>query len=814
MNSTILPVYSARERILNTLKENQVIVVESPTGSGKTTQLPIILNEAGYSETGIIGITQPRRIAAVGVCRYIAEQLQCKIGDYVGYKMRFEDVTSASTKLKILTDGTLLQEMKNDRLLSRYSVLMIDEAHERTLNIDFILGLIKQLLPDRPEMKVIISSATLNPRAFAKYFANCPIVSIDTPVYPVKVHYVPPVIEGNDEAMLRTINEVTRRASTETEGDILIFCTGERMIKDTITGLNGIPGGKKLWILPLYARLSSGDQEKVFLPTPKNKTKVVVATNVAETSITIDGITAVIDSGRAKMNFYDSRTYTNSLIETSISRASADQRKGRAGRTRPGECYRLYPEQEFKKRPLYTREEIYRTDLTEVVLRMAEIGIKDFESFPFISPPESRGISGAVEALKLMDALDKENQLTDTGRRMVPYPLMPRHSRMIIEAITRYPDVLREVIILTAFLSTNSPFLLPQGEEVEARHAHLSFRSEYFGDFASYLNVFHEYLESGDKKEFAHRYYLDEKIMNEIIAITEQLAEITRAEGIPIGEGGSTEDFIKACTRGLIPFICVKDGRFDYRSLGSERINIHPGSVLFRENPPCIVAGEIIRTSRIYARSVSPLKKEWLEEIHPAIIPLLYGKRKNSRQKEHTDKVYIAGKVFSMSGGKRGQVLLDWDELHSALEQNHNYADFGPLRGTLIFRGTPILVNTELNTIIKACELLNPARKGFISPPGRNYHTRKKQHRGLLIENLGTMMNLTKQSKKGGKVGFIALCSDGKELYWFKSVRDYRTAVNLCLENLDILVSAKNVNLSRKQSRKLGRHYSRIEKFL
>ena len=849
MNYKKLPVYSQKQRILDALASHQVIVVESPTGSGKTTQLPVILHEAGYAENGVIGVTQPRRIAAVGVCRFIAGQLDVPVGGYVGYKMRFEDITGPETKLKILTDGTLLQEMKGDRWLSRYSVLMIDEAHERTLNIDFILGLVKDILPHRPELKVIISSATLNPVVFSEYFNNCPIVSIDTPVYPVQLFYDPPPIEGDEDVLINKIASTVERlvggsgiaagigVDSQGGGDILIFCTGEKMIKGTVAKLLGCKVRRDLYVMPLYGRLGSEEQEKVFDPAPPGLTKVVVSTNVAETSVTIDGITAVIDTGLAKMNFYNPRTFTSSLVETSISRASADQRKGRAGRTRPGICYRLYPEDGFEKRDEFTREEIYRTDLAEVILRMAEIGIRDFESFPFISPPNAKGVHGAIDALRLLDALDEDNGLTDIGRKMVPYPLMPRQARMIVESVLRYPDVLREVIIAAAFLSTNSPYLLPQGEEMEARKAHHAFRSRHFGDFASYLNLYWDYVDSGDRLGFCDRYYLDKKIMDELLAIVAQLEEITARSGVPITEGGATEDFIKACARGLMPFICVRDGKFDYRSVAMDRIMIHPGSVLFRDVPEFIVAGEIVHTSRTYARSVSPLQKSWLAEIHPELPGRLLSRKNNQnrddrrrsekaeavrKDKDTTNQIWIGGKSFPLSRtpgkGNKKRAMLEWSVLHKALKDAGDapLPDFGSLRGTLFLDRDEVLPDSKVNTIMKAAKLLNPKKDMRDAPPRGNFHIHKEEHRDSLISELGNLLCVTrggKKKKKGG-MGFTALYSDGEGHYWFKSIRSFHGAVSESLESLEDLADHVGDELDDKQTKLLSETYRRVEELL
>ena len=840
INPHDLPVYNQKQRILDALEQHQVIVVESPTGSGKTTQIPIILHEAGYTAKGVVGVTQPRRIAAVGVCRYISRQLQVPVGGFAGYKMRFEDVTGPDTRLKILTDGTLLQEMKGDPWLSRYSVILIDEAHERTLNIDFILGLVKGILPHRPELKIIISSATLNPKAFSDYFDGCPMVSIDTPVYPVEVLYDPPPIEGDEDILIsKIVTSVEKIASNggtaDGGGDILVFCTGEKMIKETVAKLTGGTLRRSLYVMPLYGRLSSEEQERVFDPAPAGLIKVIVSTNIAETSVTIDGVTAVVDSGLAKMNFYNPRTYTSALVETPISQASANQRRGRAGRTQPGVCYRLYPEDAFKERPEYTQEEIYRTDLAEVVLRMAEIGIRDFEAFPFISPPDTKGIHGAVEALQLLDAIDKDNRLTDIGKRMTPYPLMPRQARMIVEAILRYPDVVKEVIIAAAFLSTNAPFLLPQGEEMEARKAHHAFRSDRHGDFASYLNLYWEYFDAKDKDLFTRRYYLDRKIMDELLNIVEQLEEITSRLGVPISEGGRTEDFIKACARGLIPFICVKEGRFDYRSVGVDRIIIHPGSVLFRENPEFIVAGEIVHTSRTYARSVSPLRKEWLAEIHPELPSRLFARPKAQRpakgrskdvrdkdKKDTTNQIWIAGESFALSNtpgkGNKKRAVFEWKALHATLKKlgKDPLPDFGAMRGTLLLDRNEVLPDSKVNTILKAAMMLDPAKDVIDTAPGGNYHIHKAEHRDSLVQKLPAIMKVTRGGKKSkkGAMGFVALMGDGQGHYWFKSVRSFHGAVTSSLESLENLADHLEDEIDEKQSKLLGQTYRRVDTLL
>jgi HrpA-like RNA helicase len=837
-----LPVYRQKDRILEALAEHQVIVVESPTGSGKTTQLPIILHEAGYSKGGMIGVTQPRRIAAVSVSEYIAKQLDVDAGELgtgeidagelgteaarerepapstpdgsvkaatdivdrselVGYKMRFEDHTSPSTQLKIMTDGILLQEIKADYMLSQYSVIMIDEAHERSLNIDFILGLLKRILEERPQFKVIVSSATINAEVFSQYFDSCPVVRIDSQMYPVQVVYDPPLVEDAGEELVRKITEIVGRVMhEEREGDILIFLSGEKLIKDTIAELRMQPYSRNLYILPLYGRLSKEEQDRVFPPPPEGKTKVVVSTNIAETSITIDGITSVIDSGLAKMNYYNPRSYTSSLVEGPISKASANQRKGRAGRTRPGTCYRLYTREDFEARELFTLEEIYRTDLSEVVLRMAELGIRDFESFDFISSPGRQNIIAAVETLILLDALNEDNSLSEIGRRMAEFPLLPRHSRMIVESIRNYPDVIRETVIAAAFLTTNTPFLLPEGEELAARKAHHRYRDD-MGDFVSYLKLLRAYGDADDKQKFCERRYLDPRTMAEIWNVQEQLGEIVGDMGVPVVGGGSTADYLTAVSRGLIQFVCVYAGRGNYRSLTAGRIMIHPGSVLFREEPEFIVAGEIVRTSRTYARSVSPLERSWLPRILGDLTDDFLdltrsgkGKGKSKKeakedkQRDTTWQIRIAGQTFQLEThkGKKKIAVLPWRQLHKLLQRSD--IDLLPqhanLKGKIVLDNGELLTGTKLGEIFRIAPHIDPRRDYVTSWPKKRSYEIPADMDGL-CGDLHFCLKMVKGKKSTKTLSFLSLQTDGRGSYWFKPQKNYYTAAYETLASLD-----------------------------
>ncbi len=799
-----LPVYQHKDMILEALAAHQVVVVESPTGSGKTTQIPQILLEAGYARRGQIGVTQPRRIAAISVSEFIARQLGKKIPEVVGYAMRFEDRTDpALTRIKIMTDGILLQEIKGDPLLSRYSVMMVDEAHERSLNIDFILGLLKRVLRERPDFKVVVSSATINAEVFSEYFDECPTVKIDARTYPVDVVYDPPETENDIEAMQAKILSIVDRCHRqEVDGDILIFLPGEGQIKDLAAALAALPYHKKLEILPLYARLSSEEQERVFDDYPGRR-KVIVATNIAETSVTIDGVTVVIDPGQAKVNFYNPRTFTSSLVETPISRASANQRRGRAGRTRPGVCYRLYRPEDFDRRPLFSTEEIYRTDLSEVVLRMAELDIREFESFDFLSPPGKEAIIGAIETLGYLDALDGNRELTETGRLMVTLPILPRLSRIIVEAIRRYPEVVEEALIGVSFLSTRSPFLLPQGEELEARRAHHAFRDP-LGDFVSYLKIYRAYRDSRNSEKFCERHYLEARTMHEIDSIKGQLEELVSAMGVPVTSGGTSggdpADYLCAVSRGLIQFVCARSGRGIYQTLTAGRIQIHPSSVMFREDPDYIVAGEIVRTSRMYARSVSPLKLKWLRQISPLLYeglvlgrPVEKAMEKKAVRRDFTNQIKIGPKTFRVEQdrGKRKVVVLPWEEAKGLLDKLDPklLPDFGKLRGRILVGEWELLSGSRLNTLLRALPHLR-MEEGLLDGIDRTYFTPRDLGEGIgrQLENL---LRICRRRKKGRQLGFLTLLSNQRGDFWFSCTPRYHAALSESLASLEALADAE-----------------------
>lgn len=661
MDFKSLPVYRHKESIIDALQKSQVIIVESPTGSGKTTQIPLILKEAGYDKAGIIGITQPRRIATLSICEFIKKQIKDE-GAYCAYTMRFSDTSTPETRIKIMTDGILLQEIKDDHLMSRYSVLMVDEAHERSLNIDFILGLVKEVISERKDLKVIISSATINTKTFSEFFDGAPIISIDSKPYPVDVQYIPALLtRDNEEEYYQKIVDICRKAhEDENGGDVLVFLPGEAEIKACMTALYLSPIASNLELYPLYGRLSKEEQEEVFTPTSPGKTKVVVSTNIAETSITIDGIRTVIDSGMAKVNFYNQRNFTSSLLPVPISRASADQRKGRAGRTAPGVCYRLYSLENFERRSEFTEEEILHSDLAEVVLRMSELEIYNTETFPFITPPKKDALKSAEETLILIGAIERDHRLTSIGEMMIKFPLLPRLSRVIVEAILNYPSVLSNVITSVAYLSTKSPFILPPGEELQARDVHHTMGDKIYGDFVAQLTLYRKYTAISGKKEreaFCKNHYLDWQTMEEIVHIKYQLEDIVCSMGVPVLEGGSVSEYFSCLVSGLRQYVCRKIDRFSFRSAFADKIHIHPGSAWFKNVPDYILAGEIVQTTKMYARTVSPLRYEWIAAVDQDLIRAL--SEKGFRNKEREAKVASNElESFRVSDGKKDRYIV------------------------------------------------------------------------------------------------------------------------------------------------------------
>ncbi len=530
-----LPVVAEKQAIARAIAEHQVVIVCGETGSGKTTQLPKICLELGRGAAGLIGHTQPRRIAARSVAMRIAQELASPLGQAVGYKVRFDERLSDNTHIKLMTDGILLAETQQDRLLEQYDTLIIDEAHERSLNIDFLLGYIKQLLPRRPDLKVIITSATIDPQRFSRHFNDAPIITVSGRVYPVEVRYRPVVCTDPDEedlemgqAILRAVDELAR----EGPGDTLIFLSGEREIRQTAELLRRHrPAGAE--ILPLYARLSADEQMKVF--QPHDRPRIVLATNVAETSLTVPGIRYVIDPGFARISRYSPRTRVHRLPIERISQASADQRKGRCGRVANGICIRLYSEEDFASRPRYTDPEILRTHLASVILQMKALGLGDIQDFPFIDPPDYRAIRDGFATLHELGAIDDRNELTSLGRELARLPIDPRIGRMVLEAAQE--DVMREVLIIASALSVQDPRLRPTDRPELADAAHAQFRDNS-SDFLSFVKLWDWYHQQalrlcGNKlRRLCRDNFLSYVLMREWQDIHHQLLELVGEMGL------------------------------------------------------------------------------------------------------------------------------------------------------------------------------------------------------------------------------------------------------------------------------------------
>ncbi len=528
-----LPVVEKRDEIKAAIEKNQVIILCGETGSGKTTQLPKICLELGRGVAGLIGHTQPRRIAARSVSARIAHELGSTGGDLVGFKVRFTDTSTDTAYIKVMTDGILLAETQGERFLEQYDTLIIDEAHERSLNIDFLLGYLKQLLPRRPDLKIIITSATIDPERFSRHFNNAPILLVSGRMYPVEVRYRPPDpnIDEDDIDLPTQIAHAVDELSREGGGDTIIFLSGERDIRETSQLLRKhlLGTSPQTEILPLYARLSADQQMKVF--KPHSGRRIILATNVAETSLTVPGIRFVIDPGLARISRYSPRTKVQRLPIEKISRASADQRKGRCGRVEAGICVRLYSEDDYNARPQFTEPEILRTNLASVILQMKALRLGDIQEFPFVEPPDYRSIRDGFATLHELGAIDDRNELTRLGERLARLPIDPRIGRMIIEA--EHEGCMREVLIIASALSIQDPRERPMDQQEVADAAHAKFRDEN-SDFMSYVKLWEAYhaqsrkLSGSQVRKWCQQNFLSYVKMREWIDIHQQLLSIVQ----------------------------------------------------------------------------------------------------------------------------------------------------------------------------------------------------------------------------------------------------------------------------------------------
>ena len=618
-----LPVSQRKAEIQKLLSEHQVIVVAGETGSGKTTQLPKMCLELGLGNLGTIGHTQPRRIAARSVAARIAEELQTELGDLVGYKVRFNDQISDNTQIKLMTDGILLAEIQTDRFLNQYSCLIIDEAHERSLNNDFILGYLKQLLPRRPDLKVIITSATIDVERFSKHFNNAPIIEVSGRTYPVEVRYRP-VAEEDDQDQLQGILNAVDELQAEGRGDILIFMNGEREIRDTAEALQK-QNLKHTEILPLFARLSAQEQNKIFHPSGLNR--IVLATNVAETSLTVPGIKYVIDPGTARISRYSYRTKVQRLPIEPISQASANQRKGRCGRVSEGICIRLYSEEDFNNRPEFTDPEILRTNLASVILQMTALGLDDIEAFPFVDAPDKRHIQDGVKLLEELGAFEtvqtksgEKRRLTTIGRQLAKFPVDPRLAKMLLSAVD-FGSVY-EVMIIVSALSIQDPRERPTDKQQASDEKHRRFADKK-SDFLAFLNLWN-YVQEQQKELTKNQFrrqcqkdFLNYLRIREWQDIYQQIRLAVREMGLPINsEKAEYQQIHTALLSGLLSHIGLKEAeKQQYLGARNAHFAIFPNSVLFKKQPKWVMAAELVETSKLWGRMVAEIEPEWIEPL-------------------------------------------------------------------------------------------------------------------------------------------------------------------------------------------------------
>ncbi len=615
-----LPVSARRADIAAAIRDHQVTILCGATGSGKTTQLPKICLDLGRGIAGTIGHTQPRRIAARSVAQRIASELSVPIGSAVGFKVRFTDQASPGTLVKLMTDGILLAEIQSDRLLSQYDTIIIDEAHERSLNIDFLIGYFKQLLPRRPDLKLIITSATIAPERFAAHFDKAPILMVEGRAWPVEVRYRPLREELAEEldnqqtdGILRAIDELWQGGAGA--GDTLIFLAGEREIRETAEALQKHhPRGVE--IIPLYSRLSAEEQMRVF--SPHGQPRLVLATNIAETSLTVPGIRYVIDPGLARISRYAARGTVQRLPIEPISRASADQRKGRCGRTSPGICIRLYPEDRFLARDEFTDPEINRTHLASVILQMKSLRLGRIEDFPFLDPPDYRQVRDGYQTLHELGAIDEQNELTDIGRLLSRLPVDPRLGRMLLAS--KDHGCLAEALVIVSALSVQDPRERPMDQQQAADAAHRDFRDEG-SDFLSLLKLWQFYEQSlrqmseNKVRKLCRDRFLSFLRLREWRDIHSQLKELTSEFGWRTSREPARPEVVhQALLAGLISNVGTRGDDFEYQGLRGKRFFIFPGSSQFEKKPQWVVAAEIVQTSRQYARTVAAVQPEWIEQ--------------------------------------------------------------------------------------------------------------------------------------------------------------------------------------------------------
>ena len=727
-----LPIAAKRDEIKAALEKHQVLVIAGETGSGKTTQLPKICLEIGRGVHGLIGHTQPRRLAARSVATRVAEEIGTPLGELVGYQVRFEDQSKDSSLIKLMTDGILLAETQHDRFLERYDTIIVDEAHERSLNIDFMLGFLKTLLPRRPDLKVIITSATIDLQRFSEHFDGAPIVEVSGRTYPVETWYRPLAAEidedGNrveddltvDQGILAALDEIAAHEQSvgKRPGDVLVFLPGEREIRDAAEVLRKA-NLKFTEVLPLYARLTPAEQQKIFQPRPGRK--IVLATNVAETSLTVPGIRYVIDSGTARISRYSYRAKVQRLPIEAVSQASANQRKGRCGRVEPGICIRLYSEEDFLGRPEFTDPEILRTNLAAVILQMLHLRLGDIQDFPFIEPPDGKAISDGFNLLQELSAVNRENQLTPLGRQLARLPIDPRLGRMLLEAAQQ--GSLAEVLIVASALSVQDVRERPADRQQAADQAHAQWKDPD-SDFAALINIWRGFEEkrqelgSNPLRSWCRKNFLNYLRLREWRDAHRQLTLIARelklgsgrsvdgsgqppradkARRVEDGEASSTRPagasaqpvptkdtkvnvilrqqaeaseaaqkakgyaaVHKAILAGLLSQIGNKTEEGDFLGTRQRRFWVHPGSSIGRKKPNWLMAAELVETTKLFARMVAKIEPDWIEPLAKHLI-------KTNHFEPHWEK-------------KRGQVVaFEQVTLYGMIVVGRRAVHYGPI---------------------------------------------------------------------------------------------------------------------------------------
>ncbi|MBI2451425.1 MAG: ATP-dependent RNA helicase [Parcubacteria group bacterium] len=610
-----LPIQDFQELIVQTVRSNQVTIVVGETGSGKTTQIPQFLYNADFADRGMIGVTEPRRLAAISMAKFVSDQLGVFLGDEVGYQIRFDDSSAEETKIKFMTDGILLREFQLDQNLTKYSVIMVDEAHERSKNIDFVLGLLKDLLTRRKDLRLVVASATIDEKKFSRYFWDAPIINVSGRMFPVETVWSNTDIY-EDEMADAVVQKIAEIHQNKEPGDILAFMTGQDDIHKVIEKLEKL-NLSDFVVIPVYAALPPEEQQKIFA-SYKGKRKVVVATNIAETSITVDGIVYVVDSGLIKQSNFHPESGIQSLDVVKHSQAGCEQRKGRAGRTRNGVCYRMYTKENFQSRFQFTKPEICRTSLASVVLAMEDIGIEKIQEFDFIDPPKKEAFTEAYETLIALGAINKDEKgLTEIGKAMARFPLEPRIARMLLEAMKH--GCVQNVATIAAFLSVRNIFVRPKEKEAEADRAHAKFKNQE-SDALTFLNIWKEYENAKFSYSWCFERFLNAKALQEALNIRAQIFQILFQNKIELSESSDNDAIAKTVAIGLAYNLFQHGSRYWFNGVlrSIENVAVHPSSAIFGNRVfQWIVATEIVRTTKVWARGCAIVKAEWLPEIAP-----------------------------------------------------------------------------------------------------------------------------------------------------------------------------------------------------